>query len=71
MKRLVRAVKGKDVTPVCIYINISNHNIIEYINKECPSLFEQEAYARVMQQMREAYQSKKEKKGEPEGEVVE
>lgn len=64
MKRLARAVKGKEVTPICINLNISNYSIIEYINKECPTLFDQEAYGRALQQKKEAYLTKKDKKGE-------
>lgn len=71
MKRLVRVVKGDDVTPVCLHLNISNQNIVEYLNKECPSLFDQQTYTKVMQQMREAYSAKKEKKVEAEAEVAE
>lgn len=54
---------------MCLNLNISNYNIIEYLNKECPSLFEQEAYTKTMQQMREAHLARKEKKGEVEAEA--
>lgn len=57
------------MTPVCLNLNTNNYNIIEYLNKECPSLFDQQALTKTLQQMREAHLARKEKKGEAEAEA--